>query len=135
MRDKPRHFAACRTDGELIVLAGELALQPVKTMTAIIAHEFGHAVDFLYPGSFLIQPSGQLLIRRAGVRSNDALPRQVMDHWDRRGSDAIERTADLIAEQIMNIRIGYCGPCNLQTVLLGTSDERGCRYPRPKALR
>lgn len=135
VRDKPRHFAACRTDGHLIVLAGELALQPVKTMTAIISHEFGHAVDFLYPGCFLIQPSGEFVVRRAGIRSNDAIPRSVMNYWEERDSDAVERTADLIAEQVMGIRIGYCGPCNLQTVLLGTPDESSCKPSRPKGLR
>jgi len=135
VRDKPRHFAACRTDGTLIVLASELALQPPKVMGAIIAHEFGHATDFYYPGSFLLDPRGELVVRRQGMRSNDSLPRGVMDYWDRRDSDAIEKTADRIAERIMGISIGYCGPCNLQTILYGTPDESGCKYPRPPGLR
>lgn len=135
VRDKPRHFAACRTDGSLIVLASGLALMPPKTMGAIIAHEFGHATDFLYPGSFLLDPRGGLQVRPQGTRSNQSLPRGVMSHWDKRDSDAIERTADAIAERIMGIKIGYCGPCNLQTMLMGTPDEARCKYPRPGGLR
>lgn len=135
VRDKSRHFAACKTNGALIVLASELALQPPKVMAAIIAHEFGHATDFCYPGSFLIQPDGNIAVRPQGMRSNQSLPREVMAHWDRRNSDDIERTADRIAERIMGIKIGYCGPCNLQTMLMGTPDEARCKYPRPGGLR
>ena len=135
IRDKPRHFAACKTDGRLIVLASDLALMPPKTMGAIIAHEFGHATDFCYPGSFLLDGRGDLHVRPQGMRSNDALPRGVMENWDKRGADSVEKTADRIAERIMGIKIGYCGPCNLQTMLMGTPDEAGCKYPRPNGLR
>jgi len=135
VRDKPRHFAACKTDGRLIVLASDLALMPPKTMGAIIAHEFGHATDFCYPGSFLLDGRGELQVRPQGLRSNDSLPRGLMDHWEGRGADSVEKTADRIAERIMGIKIGYCGPCNLQTMLMGTADEAGCKYPRPKGLR
>lgn len=135
VRDKPRHFAACKTDGRLIVLASDLALMPPKTMGAIIAHEFGHATDFSYPGSFLLDRKEELVVRPQGLRSNQALPRDLMSHWESRGADSVEKTADRIAEKIVGIKIGYCGPCNLQTALMGTPDEHGCKYPRPKGLR
>lgn len=135
VRDKPRHFAACKTTGDLIVLASELALQPPKVMTAIIAHEFGHATDFFYPGSFLIQPNGQISVRPQGMRSNQSLPRGVMSYWEQRSSDDIERTADRIAERVMGVKIGYCGPCNLQSFMHETPDEVGFKYPRPGGLR
>lgn len=135
IRDKPRHFAACKTDGRLIVLASELALLPPKTMGAIIAHEFGHATDFFYPGSFMLDPRGELVVRPQGMRSNQSLPRGVMERWDIRDPDSVEKTADRIAERIMGVKIGYCGPCNLQTMLMGTTDESGCKYPRPIGLR
>lgn len=135
VRDKDRHFAACRNDGSLIVLAHDLAMMPTKTLAAIVAHEFGHATDFSYPGSFLLQRDGSLFVRPQGRRSNDSVPRDVMDYWEGRDADSVEKTADLIAERIMQIRIGYCGPCTLQTILTGAPEEASCHKSRPRGLR
>lgn len=135
VRDKDRHFAACRNDGSLIVLTSDLALLPPKSYGAIIAHEFGHATDFCYPGSFLVQPDRTLLVRPQGRRNNQSVPREVLSSWERRNADDIEITADKIAEKIVGIRIGYCGPCNLQTILTGDPSEAKCHMARPKGLR
>lgn len=135
VRDSPRHFAACQTDGSKIVLSSELARMDPRIVGAIIGHEFGHAVDFSYPACFLLQRDGTLDVRRAGTRSNDAIPRERTMYWEKRSSDQIERTADLIAEKILGVRIGYCTPCKLQTLLVGAPDEVYCDYPRPRGLR
>jgi len=135
VRDSPRHFAACRNDGSLIVLASDLALLPAKTFAAIIAHEFGHATDFSYPGSFLLSNKGELVVRPQGRRSNQSVSRDVLERWESRSSDEVETTADRIAERIMGIHIGYCGPCNLQTMLTGSPDEASCHTSRPRGLR
>lgn len=135
VRDTPRHFAACRNDGSLIVLASDLALLPAKTFAAIIAHEFGHATDFAYPGSFLLSNRGDLVVRPQGRRSNQSVPREVLERWEKRSSDDVETTADRIAERIMGIQIGYCGPCNLQTMLTGAPEDASCHPTRPRGLR
>lgn len=134
-RNKDRHFAMCRTDGTLIVLAPDMALLPPKTMAAIMAHEFGHAVDFLYPGSFIVTRDGKLDVLPTGRRSNQGMNRGRLEHWEGRSDDAVERTADLIAESIFGSKIGYCGPCRLQTFLDGSPDQRDCIHPRPRGLR
>ena len=135
VRDKPRHFAACRTDGSTILLSSELALLPSKNMGAIIAHEFGHAMDYLYPGCFLLTRQGTLDVRASGRRSNQGIPKERYAYWENRSDDAVEATADAIAERVLGVKIGYCGPCNLQTLLIGAADERGCTRPRPTGLR
>lgn len=134
-RSKDRHFAMCSTDGSHIVLAPDMALLPPKTMAAIMAHEFGHAVDFLYPGSFIIKRDGKLDVMPTGRRSNQGMDRGRFDYWERRSDDDVERTADLIAERIFGSNIGYCGPCRLQTFLDGSADQRDCLHPRPTGLR
>lgn len=134
VRDKPRHYAACRTDGNLIILAPDLARLPSPTLVGIIGHEFGHATDYLYPGSFLLTRNG-LDVRRTGMRSNQGMPRDRYLYWEERDDDAIESTADAIAERILGVRIGYLGPCRLQTVLGSGLPETGAIRPRPKGLR
>jgi len=120
--DTERHFAACREDGMLIILAPQAVDLPHDTLVAILAHEFGHAVDFLYPGHWdcsrgaparwIVDPSRH---KAKYLRS-----------WQHRDHDRVEHDADLIAEVVTGMKIGYCGPCVLQC--FGGSD-------RPKGLR
>lgn len=132
-QDGGRHFAACRTDGGLIVLGPQLALMPPATIGGIIAHEFGHAVDDLYPGSFLLTPRGTLDAWASGQRSNQAPPGARLAYWNNRSDDQVEATADAIAERLTGWKIGYLGPCRLQAILRG--GERGVERPRPPGLR
>ncbi len=132
--DTERHFAATRSDGTSIILAPELVGMPEDNVAAILAHEFGHAADFLYPGRF------QLIETRlaewegpewTAVRERDIDARMAYARgrqWERRDADEIERTADAIAEAITGRPIFYGGPCVLQ------SFEEGMR-PRPPGLR
>ncbi len=126
--DGGRHFAMCRTDGTEIQLAPEMILLPTATARGIIAHEFGHAADYLYPAQFLPGPGGRLYPVRAGQRSNDGVPAARYNAWVRRNYDEIERTADGIAEGVLGERIGYAGPCQLETLGAGVR-------PRPRGLR
>lgn len=120
MHDTPRHFAGCLHDGTVIYAAPELVEMPPDTVLGILAHELGHAVDFLYPGEFVLR--GDVVVR-------DLHPdRQRMKGWRKRDDDTVEITADLIAGQVMGAPIGYRGPCHLQS--LGTGGAR-----RPKGLR
>lgn len=130
VHDKARHFAGATEDGRSILVTPELAELPEPTVVAILAHEFGHAMDFAYPAMFGWSPDG--LIRRAAASAVDAKRRgqaatAAMRQWRDRDADTIERMADAIAEQITGHRIGYTGPCTLQTLDAGR--------PRPSGLR
>lgn len=127
-RDDGRHFAYCRTDGGLIGLAPEMIGLPAATCLGIIAHEFGHAADYLYPGAFCVTSSGKVLGALAGPTSKQVVPNARYRHWLERNYDAVERTADKVAETVLGVRIGYAGPCMLETVNAG-------KRPRPKGLR
>lgn len=132
--DTERHFAATRSDGLTIILAPVIARLPESNLAAIIAHEFGHAADFLYPTRF------QIVDQRlaewdhpdwSNARARDQDDRAAvarMRQWDRRDDDEVERTADAIAEAMVGRPIYYNGPCVLQ------SFEAGIR-PRPVGLR
>lgn len=132
VRDSPRHFAGCSESGTPIVAAPELAELPEETVLAIFAHEFGHAVDFLYPAQFAMTEEGEL-IRLPDVPDGKLDARGAEHHvarmrqWRARDADLVERTADAIAEEITMRTIGYCGPCHLQCF------DRG--RPRPVGLR
>lgn len=133
VHDSPRHFAATEDTGRIVVVAPEFAELPEDTVRAILSHEFGHATDFLYPGDYVLVDDGELVLQpRPGDRLDDdrakqaAVARSV--RWEHRDKDTVERTADAIAEHFTGMRIGYAGPCELQ------SFERGKR-PRPKGLR
>lgn len=134
IRDTDRHFAACRDDGKLMVLAPDVAVLPSRVCMGIIQHEFGHAIDFCYPGQLWLTKDG-LRRQQVGTRSNQGVPRAVLQAWDERSDDAVEATADAIAEHVFGVQIGYCGPCRLQTILTGHPSERGCDRPRPPGLR
>lgn len=119
MHDTPRHFGGCIEDGTMIYAAPQLVELPTDTVLGILAHELGHAVDFLYPGEFLLR--GSYVVR---VEPD----RQRIKGWKRRDPDTVEVTADLIAEYVLEAPIGYRGPCHLQA--LGIPGR-----PRPEGLR
>lgn len=131
--DQARHFAATEDTGRRIVVAPEFAELPEGTVLAILSHEFGHAVDFLYPGMYMVTDDGELV-------TMPEVPDQELDQrgleavlardrfWRKRDKDTVERTADAIAEHFTGKQIGYAGPCELQ------SFERGVR-PRRLGLR
>lgn len=130
VHDSTRHFAATKTDGRTVVLAPEAADLPDETLLAILAHEYGHAADYAYPGRFLLidgeltdfwpedgpLPAG--LERRWLLRN---------DQWEERSDDDVERTADAIAERVTSKRIGYVGPCQLQAFDRGRARPQGLR--------
>lgn len=119
LHDTPRHFAGCLQDGTVIYAAPQLVEMPTDMVLGILAHELGHAVDFLYPGEFVLR--GDHVIR---VDPDT----QRMKGWKKRDDDTIEITADLIAEKVLGAPIGYRGPCHLQS--LGHAGS-----PRPLGLR
>ncbi len=123
MHDTPRHFAGASTDGRLIAVAPHMADLPEDTVAAIFAHEFGHIIDHQNPGVFALR--GEELVRHRGTDEKHLIAR--MKQWDARDYDAVEITADLIAQQVIGKRIGYSGPCLLQGF------DRG--VPRPRGLR
>jgi hypothetical protein len=134
IHDSPRHFAATEETGKTMVVSPEFAELPEETVIAILSHEFGHAVDFLYPGEYLLVDDGELvemppvpagkLIDKKAEQAHIARARA----WEKRDKDAVERTADAIAEKFTGHLIGYCGPCELQCF------DRG-RRPRRAGLR
>jgi len=127
-----RTYAACRTDGRLLLLSPDLAALPWAVLTGILGHELGHAVDYLYPGQWAQDRDGRarmLDVSKRGVPTGEApLPKRWLDDWNARTDDQIERMADAICECVMGVTIGYAGPCLLQTV------GQGIR-PRPAGLR
>lgn len=134
VRDSDRHFAACRTDGSLIVVSADLGRLPPDKMVAVLAHECGHAVDYLYPGSFMLAGK-RLDVVQSGTRSNQSVPHQRYLAWERRDDHAVEVTADRIAEFVMQRPIVYCGPCKIQTFDLGQPGVGSCLRDRPRTLR
>lgn len=133
VRDAPRHFAACSEDGKSIVLSPDLADRSVEEVAAVVAHEFGHAADFLYPGRFLLADDelvqrwdGAWDARKAVDDERAAYNRRMQ--WERRTADEVERSADLVATFVTGRQIRYAGPCRLQTYGPGVA-------PRPRGLR
>lgn len=142
VRDSSRHYAACRDDGMLIKLAPESLDLGVDQLTAILAHEFGHAADFAYPGrwfairddpavwlseggAWVREPSGE----RAWVPESGAEAKHVRRWqrlWHQRSDDQVEWAADSIAYAVTGVKIGYCGPCMLQC-FSGQSRPAGLR--------
>jgi hypothetical protein len=125
MHDTERHFAGCRDDGLVIVVAPEIAELAEDFVIGILAHELGHATDFLYPGEFVMGKDGIARRRRDDVTDKQWLKWQ--RSWDRRDPDVVERTADLIAGEVWGKPIGYAGPCLLQTFRTGVARPEGLR--------
>jgi hypothetical protein len=117
VRNSDRHYAACRDDGKLIVLAPQAVDElDLDTLVAILAHEFGHAADFAYPGDWMLLRAGeeQQHVVWVGEVTDARADRWRSSLWKSRGRDEIERTADAIAEAVTGRRIMYCGGCTLQ---------------------
>lgn len=114
MHDSPRHFGACRTDGSALLLAPELAEMPPPVVLAILAHEFGHATDFLYPGEFVLGKEGPA-IRRVQTEVEEKQWSRWLKSWHKRDDDVVELTADAIAHRVMGVPYGYLGPCQIQS--------------------
>lgn len=111
VRDSERHYAACREDGLVIMLAPEAATLPIENLVAILVHEFGHATDFLYPARWVTDPE------KPGVWISDPEVRPARKWsslWHQRSDDQIEFAADSIAWAVTSIRVGYCGKCVIQ---------------------
>ena len=126
VHDKPRHFAACRDDGSEIIVAPALAEQDERIVLAIMSHELGHAADFLYPGEFTLGRNRAALRRRREEFNPDQWARW-MRSWEDRETDVVEFTADAIAEEVMQVKIGYTGPCKLQCFNVGRRRPAGLR--------
>jgi hypothetical protein len=125
-----RNFAATSEDGRVMVVAPEIVELPPETVSAIVAHEFGHVLDFIYPADYALAGDELLRWRPVGPE-DDPRAEQVRiartRQWERRDSDLVERTADEIASHVVGQPIRYAGPCLLQTF------DRGVR--RPNSLR
>lgn len=129
VRDSERHFAGTTLDGKKVVVAPEMAELPEDTVAAIMAHEFGHVVDHLYPAQFVCVEEQLMFVGDVDVSEPRGIQAKMarMRQWEKRPYHEIELLADLIAEQATGSRIGYCGKCLLQGL------NRG--IPRPKNLR
>ena len=126
MHDTPRHFAACYTTGKRIELAPEGADLPLETLAAILAHEFGHASDFLHPGCWEFVSRGKpakWVVGDPDSPKMEALHRR----WMKRNDDEVEWWADAIAYAVTGRHIGYCGPCLLQCFDAGVLRPKGLR--------
>jgi len=126
VHDSPRHFAACRDDGRGVVVAPELAELDEGIVLAVMAHELGHATDFLYPGRYALGKERKVLERKR-EDFTDAQWARWIKSWEKRDHDATEMTADAIAEAVTGHRIGYVGPCQLQCFDAGKARPQGLR--------
>jgi len=125
MHDTARHFAACETSGRRILVAPELAELDHPFVVGILAHEFGHAVDFLYPVEFALGRGG--VVRRRRASESDTQWVRWTKAWEQRSDDVVEQTADGIAEKVWGAPIGYAGPCLLQNFQIGQRRPVGLR--------
>jgi hypothetical protein len=126
MHDEPRHFAGTRDDGRVMLVSPEMAELPEPTVSAIFAHEFGHATDFLYPGEFVLGVD-RVAVRRDRESFSDSSWHRWLKDWEARDDDVIEFVADAIGEMVTGKRIGYPGPCKIQTFGRGMARPRGLR--------
>jgi hypothetical protein len=126
VHDAPRHYAACRDDGKAIVVAPELAELDERMVLAILAHELGHACDFLYAGEFVLgkERSAQ---RRSREDFTEKQWAKWMRAWSERDDDTVEFTADAVAQLATGMVIGYTGPCQLQSFERGQARPQGLR--------
>lgn len=125
MHDSARHYGACKDDGSAILLAPELCDMSEPILLAIIAHELGHASDFLYPGEFVLGKSGPA--DRRAPQPEDKQWSRWLKAWHKRDDDVVELTADAIAERVMGVPYGYQGPCLLQSFDASRARPMGLR--------
>lgn len=116
VRDSPRHFAGCRDDGSVILVAPQLAELPEDTVLAILCHEAGHAADFSYPAAWELVSRDEPARWMGEIKPGklDRQSRKRLRAWHDRTQDQVEWTADAICHAVLGKRIGYCGPCYLQ---------------------
>lgn len=126
--DSVRHFAACRTDGLHMVFAPQIVDLPVENLVAVLAHEFGHAADFLCPAHWRMPDSGPAKAEWIGHPGSTKWGRHWAKKWEARTRDQIEWAADGIAEAVTGKHLTYEGPLLLQCV-------RGAGIERPAGLR
>ena len=127
VHDSARHFAACTIDGDpAIIAAPELAELDPFVVLAVFAHEFGHAVDYLYPGEFALRGDGPA-VRITEGEQDPKHWRQWLRWWKTRDDDTLEFTADAIAEHVLGVRYGYQGPCSIQSFHATAARPRGLR--------
>lgn len=125
-RGGERNFAGCLVDGSEIIVAPDLAELPIATIQGILAHELGHASDFLYPACFQAITRSKLQVYDR-EDFNDKVWRSKLRDWKERDDDMVEVTADLIAEAAIGEKIGYIGRCRLQTIGKGPRRPKGLR--------
>lgn len=132
VHDTPRHYAATRDDGRLVRLAPQLLDLPSVQSVAVIAHELGHAADFLYPGHFLLTSVGGPAKWKVpeGRRSSRQL-----ENWYKRTPHEVETTADAISLLVTGAVIRYAGECRTKSdcLLIQTFGPGG--EDRPEWLR
>lgn len=125
--DTPRHFAACRTDGLLMLFAPQIVDLPVEHLIPILVHEFGHAADHLYPAYWRTNGDGPCLAQWIGDPSKTKWGRHWAKQWEDRSQDAVEWAADGIGEAVTGKHITYGGPLMLQQFCCGIERPRGLR--------
>lgn len=82
--DTSRHYAGTTEDGLWIVLAPSIIDLGPESASAIIAHEFGHAADFLYPADFLPPSRGSGRARWLGDEPDSKELRAWRAYWSQR---------------------------------------------------
>lgn len=127
--DAPRHFAGCYDDGSMIVVAPLAVDLPEETLLGILAHEFGHALDFARPAELALDADMEVVrVRRLPSSSKKA---RVLSNryrqWAARDDDTVERAADAVARFVTGQHIGYTGACMLQTLRSGQERPQGLR--------
>ncbi len=128
IHNSPRHFAATRDDGLLMLFAPQFIDLPEETLVAILAHEFGHAADFLFPARFVTTGT-----KKAIWASDDQLDTKQFRGWQRiweqRNRDQIEQSADSIAYEVTGrpIKYDFVDSCLLQRFNRGMERPLGLR--------
>ncbi len=101
--------------GDRLLLAPEAAELSENTVLAIVAHELGHATDFLYPGQFAMRGDDEPAAWRDPESMKPKHWHRWLKDWEARDDDLVELSADAIAHFAMGVRYGYRGPCLIQT--------------------
>ncbi len=127
--DAPRHFAGCYDDASMIVVAPLAVDLPEETLLGILAHEFGHALDFARPAELTLDADMEdVRVRRlpSSLKKARVLSNRYRQ-WEARNDDTVERAADAIARLVTGQHIGYTGACMLQTLRSGPERPEGLR--------
>lgn len=107
VHDTPRHYAACRDDGLLIQVAPQMVDLEAEHVVAILSHECGHALDFLYPARFKVTQPGHPAREASGGRGSE----RDLRRWRERELHEVELAADCIAHLVTGRKILYSGEC------------------------